>query len=71
MSKTTKTSKQTTAQAVDLHTLVMRLYDDDVEINVPDSTDGNGWAIVDGTKVCFHWSEDWGIDDRTVEIVDV
>uniref|UniRef100_A0A6H1ZSH5 Uncharacterized protein n=2 Tax=viral metagenome TaxID=1070528 RepID=A0A6H1ZSH5_9ZZZZ len=54
-----------------LQAVVMRLYDDDVKINVPDSKDGNGWAIVDGTKVCFHWSEDWGIDDRTVEIVDV
>lgn len=44
-------------------TIEIHTFDDDEESGV-----GYGWAIVDGYKLSFPWSEDYGIYDDQVEI---
>lgn len=47
--------------------ILCRLYDDpNVELHLS-KEHGSGWAIVDGVRVEFAWSEDNGIFDDTVE----
>jgi len=61
----------------EIYEKILALPDESPDIGFSDEFYGNsrsgyhstGWAVIDGVKYEFSWSDDWGIDEDSIEVM--